>query len=233
MKIGGFQKNSMIDFPGTVACIVFTQGCNFFCPYCHNPDLVAAKPVRGNLPDETEIFTFLEKRAGLLDGVVITGGEPTLQKDLKVFCKKAKNLGYKIKLDTNGSNPKVVAELLKENLLDYIAMDIKTSPEHYHRVAPRTILPETILTTARLLMEKAPDFEFRTTCSRPFVDKDDIRIISELIKGAPRYILQHCSQNVAVLNPEFKKEDNAFFSTEEMLELQQIPAPHVDEVIIR
>ncbi|MCK5838151.1 MAG: 4Fe-4S cluster-binding domain-containing protein, partial [Desulfobacula sp.] len=112
MKIGGFQKNSLIDFPKTIACIIFTQGCNFICPYCHNPDLVAGprkeagssiKGGTGTLCDEQEIFNFLEKRKGFLEGVVITGGEPTLQKDLIAFCRKVKDMGYRLKLDSNGT----------------------------------------------------------------------------------------------------------------------------------
>lgn len=234
MKIGGFQKNSLIDFPATIACIVFTQGCNFFCPFCHNPDLVAVQAKKdGNFLDEERILEFLEKRANLLQGVVITGGEPCLQKDLATFCEKIKALGYKVKLDTNGSDPDTVEKLIDDGLVDYIAMDLKTSPEHYHRVAPRSISGDTILATARLLLGKAPQFEFRTTCARPFVDAEDIKHIAQLIQGAPRYILQHCSKNVTVLNPAFKKEDNAFFSAEEMLELKKILEPHVKEVIIR
>ena len=137
MHIGGFQKNSLIDFPGTIACIVFIQGCNFICPYCHNPDLVVSPSKKvGDLYDENKIFQFLEKRKGFLEGVVITGGEPTLQTDLLLFCEKIKQMGYKVKLDSNGTRPETVAKLLNNQLVDFISMDIKTSLENYHLVIP-------------------------------------------------------------------------------------------------
>ena len=132
MQIGGFQKNSLIDFPGTIACVVFTSGCNFICPYCHNPDL-AVGPVKGSgsLDDPDTIFSFLERRKGQLQGVAITGGEPTLQPDLVAFCQKIRKMGYKIKLDSNGTRPHVLETLLDKQLIDYLAMDIKTSLTHY------------------------------------------------------------------------------------------------------
>lgn len=236
MIIGGFQKNSLIDFPKTIACIVFTQGCNFFCPYCHNPDLVAGSPKSrgaGTLFDEKGILAFLEKRKGLLDGVVITGGEPTLQKDLKNFCTKIKEMGYRLKLDTNGSRPDLLETLLKEQLLDFVAMDIKTSLENYALVAPKTFDPKNVLACARILMKSAPAYEFRTTCSRPFISRQIIGEIGEMIHGADQYILQKCSENVQVLDPGFLKKDNTFFSDADMLELKRILDTHVSHVVVR
>jgi len=199
MNIGGFQKNSLIDFPETIACILFTQGCNFICPYCHNPDLVPGPQKRaGNLYDENKIFEFLEKRKGFIEGVVITGGEPTLQKDLMIFCKKVKKMGYKLKLDSKGK------------------FDIQK-----------------IYDSSRLLMEKAPAYEFRTTCARPFVSREIIKNIGEMISGASTYILQKCSQNVNVLDPEFLKKETHFFSDSQMLELKETIDKYVGVSVVR
>lgn len=234
MNIGGFQKNSLIDFPDTIACIVFTRGCNFICPYCHNPDLIAGPDSgSGTLYNENKIFEFLEKRKNLIQGMVITGGEPTLQKDLFSFCQKVKGLGYKIKLDTNGTCPEAVDQLLQEELVDFISMDIKTSFENYHLVVPGKFDKKQIIQTVQLLMEKAPAYEFRTTCSKPFVSKKNIKDIGEIVKGASKYILQKCSRNVKVLDPQFVKTDNNFFSEKEMLELKNIIDQYVCSSIIR
>ena len=134
MKISGIQKLTLLDFPDHVACTLFTPGCNFKCPFCHNSSLVLDLSTC-QIIDEEEIFSFLKKRVGILDGVCITGGEPTLQKDLKDFIRKIKNLGYSVKLDTNGYRPEILKELVEENLLDYVAMDIKNSISKY----PKTI----------------------------------------------------------------------------------------------
>lgn len=234
MNIGGFQKNSLIDFPGTIACIIFTQGCNFICPYCHNPDLVAGPEKRaGLLYDEDRIFEFLAKRKGLLQGVVITGGEPTLQKDLISFCQRIKTMGYKVKLDSNGTNPKVVAELFKQELVDFISMDIKTSIENYDLVTTKNFYNSRIMESIQLLMDKAPAYEFRTTCSKPFVSKEIMEDIGKTIQGASRYILQKCSRNIKVLDPKFLKDDNDFFCDEEMLELKKTIDKYVITSVVR
>jgi len=228
MHIGGFQKNSLIDFPGTIACVVFTSGCNFICPYCHNPDL-AAGPVKGvgsshdkNVYDQDQIFSFLEKRRGQLQGVAITGGEPTLQPDLLDFCQQIRKMGYKIKLDSNGTRPHILEDLLDKQLLDYLAMDIKTSLENYPLVIKGNFDVEKIHESIELIKEKAPAYEFRTTCARPFITKKIMAEIAVMVKGAQRYVLQRCSKNVQVLDPEFLKEEHHFFSQEEMQGLKAI-----------
>ena len=234
MIIGGFQKNSLIDFPETIACIVFTQGCNFFCPYCHNPDLVAGpQKGAGSLLDQDMIFDFLEKRKGLLEGVVITGGEPTLQKDLISFCSTIKQLGYKVKLDSNGSRPRVLEMLLKENLVDFISMDIKTSLDNYFLVVSKKFETDKIQESIHLLMKQAPAYEFRTTCSRPFITPQILEKIGKMVSGASRYILAKCSRNVKVLDSDFIKSDNHFFSDKEMNELKTIIDPYVVTTVVR
>ena len=234
MNIGGFQKNSLIDFPETIACILFTQGCNFICPYCHNPDLVASPQKRaGDLYDENKIFEFLEKRKGFIEGVVITGGEPTLQKDLFFFCQKIKNMGYKLKLDSNGTRPEVLAKLFKDKLVDFISMDIKTSLKNYHLVLPGKFDTSKILESIGLLMDQAPAYEFRTTCVRPFVSKKIMDDIGKMITGASKYILQKCSRDVSVLKPDFLTTDKNFFADKEMLDLQKTIDKYVAISLVR
>ena len=247
MNIGGFQKNSLIDFPQTLACVVFTTGCNFCCPYCHNPEL-AAGPVQGTGSvsgdgkgrqgmDPDEIFSFLEKRKGLLEGVVITGGEPSLQPDLLPFIQKIRKLGFQIKLDTNGTRPEVLARLLEEGLVDYTAMDIKTSLKNYPGITKgkgeKGKVAARIEESIRLIMERSPAYEFRTTCVRPFVTEPIMGEIAGMIRGADKYVLQNCSKNVRVLNPDFLEDDSHFFSTEELRALGDLIAGSVGSLEIR
>ena len=235
MNIGGFQKNSLIDFPGQIAAVVFTPGCNFICPYCHNPEL-AAGPATASEWEPDEVLAFLAKRRGLLQGVAITGGEPTLQKDLKGFCEQIKQLGYKIKLDSNGTRPKVLSDLFDGNLVDYIAMDIKTDPAHYSRIMKgrgKDQDVEKIRESVALIMDRAPAYEFRTTCVRPFVSRQIMPEIGALISGAALYILQPCSRNVDVLDPDFAKDGSHYFTDKEMDGLKTLVAPFVTEVRVR
>ncbi len=246
MYIGGFQKNSLIDFPGAIACVVFTRGCNFTCPYCHNPDLVAGSALpdgegrSGNhvsdniyIPDQEEILAFLEKRKGMIEGVVITGGEPTLQKDLGDFISKARQMGYKIKLDTNGTRPEIVEQLLDRGLADYIAMDIKTDLKHYPMVMKQPGQLDRVMESIALIMKKAPAYEFRTTCARPFVSPGIMKNIGAMIQGAASYVLQPCSRDVAVLDHNFTKEEAHFFNQEELEELKAAISPFVPNTRIR
>ena len=234
MIIGGFQKNSLIDFPETIACVVFTQGCNFKCPYCHNPDLVAGpRNGSGRSFDPAGIFQFLERRKGMLEGVVITGGEPTLQKDLVDFCRTVKAIGYRLKMDTNGTRPSMMADLLGEGLIDYVAMDIKTRPDDYPMVWPDSPDTGAIRRSIDLIMSQAPDYEFRTTCAKPFVSIEKIHEMGGLIQGAKQYILQHCSKNVTVLDPGFLKQGDPFFTQEEMETLREIANKYAAAVFIR
>jgi len=188
MQLGGFLKQSFIDFPKTISAVIFTSGCNFNCWYCHNPQLI-----NGNCSSEitiAEIYDFLKSRENFLEGVVISGGEPTLQPDLKEVIKNIKNLGYKIKLDTNGSNPEILQDLLNENLLDYVAMDIKNSLKNYNKTTKiKKSFEKEIKQSIKIIMESDVDYEFRTTFA-PEITLNDINDMALLIKGAKLFYLQ-------------------------------------------
>ena len=178
---------TMLDYPGKVACTIFTYGCNFRCPFCHNATLVIDE---ANLFSEDEILSYLNKRKGILDGVCISGGEPLLQNDIFDFIKKVKDLGLLVKLDTNGSYPDKLKEAIDSGLIDYVAMDIKTSKENYSKVADTNVNIENIEKSVSILLENKVDYEFRTTVVREMHTREDFEKISEWIKGAKRYFLQ-------------------------------------------
>lgn len=229
MKFGGFQKNSMIDYPNRISSVVFTSGCNFSCPYCHNPILVKGGDCQ---IDEHEILAFMEKRKGLLDGVVITGGEPTLQPGLAGFCRQVKQKGFDVKLDTNGSHPDVLTRLIRENLVDYIAMDIKSDSAGYEVLWGEKHDFKQILDSIDIIMTTAPEYEFRTTCLRPYVDEDIMVKMAGMIQDAPLFALQKF-RNSGVLEPSFFENGENEFSDREMLALRSIAAPFVKKCIIR
>jgi len=204
IKIGGLQKFSLIDYPGRICAIIFTQGCNFRCPYCHNPELV--DPQRyGPVFSEEEVFAFLEKRKGMLDAVSITGGEPTLQPDLEDFLQTVKNFGYLIKLDTNGSNPAVIENLIKKQLVDFWAMDVKGPLEKYRQIAGVEVDHRKIRKSMALIIAAGTENEFRTTVVRSLLDHDDLAHVAKLIKGAKSYALQ-AFVPVKALNDDFLVE---------------------------
>ncbi len=199
MIIGGFQKFSLIDYPNKISCIIFTQGCNFRCPYCHNPELIGNNPIK---IEEKEIFEFLKNRKGKIEAVVITGGEPILQEDLIEFIKKIKDMGFLVKLDSNGSNPKIIKKLIEQKLVDYFAMDIKAPLEKYKEITNSDIDPKKIKESINLIMNSKSDYEFRTTITKQ-LNKEDIIKIAKLIKGAKCYVLQQFVPSKH-LDPEFK-----------------------------
>ena len=189
MKIGGLMKLTLLDFPDKVACTIFTAGCNFKCPFCHNAFLVNTN---GDELEEEEILEFLRSRQKILDGVCITGGEPTIHPDLGDFIKKIKSeTGLLVKLDTNGANPKALKALVNDGLVDYVAMDIKNSPDKYPETAGvgENVL-EKVKESIDFLMENKVDFEFRTTVTNELHTDEDMRKIGEWIKGAPKYYIQ-------------------------------------------
>ena len=187
MKINGLLKLTLLDFPGHTACTVFFGGCNFRCPFCHNATLVRGE---GENITEEEFFKFLSKRQGLLDGVCITGGEPLLQRDIADFMRKIKEMGFEVKLDTNGSFPEKLKELCSAGLVDYVAMDIKSSIEGYSRAAGVSVNTEKIRESVNFLVGGTVDYEFRTTVAKGAVLPSDMEGIGELISGAKRYFLQ-------------------------------------------
>lgn len=190
MEIYGFQKMTLLDFPGKVACTVFTGGCNFRCPFCHNALLVTELD-KDNSYSHDEIFDYLKKRKGILDGVCITGGEPLLNKDIASFISEIKALGYSVKLDTNGSFPERLNELIEKGLIDYVAMDIKNSPERYAETAGvKNISFTEIEKSIKIIMQGRIPYEFRTTVVNEFHNVEDIESIAKLIEGASGYYLQ-------------------------------------------
>ena len=210
MKINGFQKLTLLDFPEKVACIIFTAGCNFRCPFCHNASLVTHINENQNISEEG-IFTYLEKRKGLLDGVCITGGEPLLQSDIKEFIQKIKNMGYAVKLDTNGSYPEKLNDLIENKLVDYVAMDIKNSREKYSETAGvQNLNFDNIEKSISLLLENKVNYEFRTTVTNELHTKKDIESIAHMIGGAKKYFIQNFKDSgdiVAKNMSEVKQKD--------------------------
>ena len=232
MLLGGLQKTSLIDYPGKISCVLFSAGCNFDCPYCHNPQLAQGCRVGSPFLSENRFFPWLSHRHTMLDGVVISGGEPTIQRDLFSFCRKLKQLGYPVKLDTNGSRPSVIRQLIKEELVDYIAMDIKTDPLNYSPVIQRNHDANRILSSIHIIMETAPDYEFRTTCVKPLVSEAVINNIGRRIQGAKRYALQRF-HDVNVLHPEYFQDIGQPCSEEELIGLKETAEPWVTDCIIR
>ncbi len=190
MVIKGLQKLTLLDYPGHLACTVFTGGCNFRCPFCHNASLVLGKSEEEYTADE--IFEFLEKRQGTLEGVAITGGEPLLQSDIVDFIRKIKEMGFKVKLDTNGSFPEKLVELVLLGLVDYVAIDIKNSLNKYSETVGRLGYDtERVCESIEFLMNSDVDYEFRTTVVSELHSPEDIEEIGKLIAGAKRWYLQN------------------------------------------
>ena len=209
MNIAGVQKVTLLDYPGKVACEIFTQGCNFECPFCQNSVLIPITNT-GEFSEE-EIFEYLNLRKNILDGVVITGGEPTVQKDLKGFIKKIKDLGLLVKLDTNGGNPKVLQELIDEKLVDYVAMDIKNIFNKYNITAGKKINLDNIKKSIEILKASKIDYEFRTTIIKEMHSLDDIVSICKLV-GNAKYYLQNFEDSENVIDHSLHG-----FSREELL----------------
>lgn len=231
MKFGGLQKLSMIDFPGHIAAVVFAPRCNYACPYCHNPSLLALKDSEGISAEE--VLEFLSRRTGLLDGVAVTGGEPTLSADLADFLHRVKGMGFAVKLDTNGSNPEVLRDLLEKRLLDYIAMDLKTLPERYSELvgAPFGIEPR-LKESIGIVMGSGLPYEFRTTCVRSFLSEEVVERLGRMIEGASLWSFQQCNPE-NVLKPEFFEDSPRLFSGEELARMESIAARYVTKTLVR
>ncbi|MFA5750029.1 MAG: anaerobic ribonucleoside-triphosphate reductase activating protein [Candidatus Shapirobacteria bacterium] len=226
MNIGGLEKFSLIDYPGKISAVIFTQGCNFRCPYCHNPELLS---IRKGIINEESVLIFLEKRKKQLEAVVITGGEPTLQSDLIPFLTKIKQMGYLIKLDTNGSDPEIIKKITELNLVDYVAMDIKASLDKYSEVVGVKVNKENILKSINLLIQDNIDYEFRTTITQEQLNNFDIEEIGKLLKGSKKYVLQK------YIYRENKKDLPKFtaFDDKKMIDFKIKIKPYFDEILIR
>ena len=233
VRIGGIQKQSLIDFPGKVSCVLFLTGCNLNCPYCHNPALARGEVPDPQAPNTLEFMDFLRQRRGFLDGVVISGGEPTLQVGLLHLCERIRALGYPIKLDTNGSRPGILAHLLDRGLLDYIAMDVKTHPLLYRQHVQSHCDPASFIESIRLIIESGIDHEFRTTCIKPIVSPSIIDAIAHLISGAKRFVLQQF-RNTEILHPEFFLNNRSHpYSCSELDRLKDIASRQVACCLVR
>ncbi len=235
MQIHGLNKTTLLDYPEHVAATVFTGGCNFRCPFCHNKDLVL-NPAGQPMMEEREIFNFLKKRKGIITGVCITGGEPTLQPDLKQFLMKIKEIGINIKLDTNGYRPEVLKDLVQSALVDYVAMDVKSSKKRYaeavglnHNIlADKAFIIEKIEESVSFLMQGTIPYEFRTTIVKELHTEQEIKEIGEWIAGCRSYFLQSYEENENVICPGFHA-----CTKEELLLYKKLLENHIEYVALR
>ena len=203
MFIAGMQKLTLLDFPGVVACTLFTAGCNFRCPWCHNAGLVLPEEASDRLLDSGEVLSFLQKRKGVLDGVCVTGGEPLLQAELPDFLKRVKDLGYRVKLDTNGSFPERLEALVRENLADRVAMDIKNGPSRYaETVGLRNLDLSAVTASKDFLLSDAVDYEFRTTVVRGLHTEESLLEAADWIRGAKQWFLQQFKDSGNLIHGE-------------------------------
>ena len=228
VAIGGIQKLSLVDYPGHVAAALFLSGCNMRCGYCHNPELVLPERLAPSIPVE-EAIIFLKSRVGRLDGVVISGGEPTVHEDLPVLCRMIKNLGFDVKLDTNGTHPDMVRGMIEEGTIDFIAMDVKGPLEKYVEIAVRPIDLAAIKDNVRLMVDSGISHEFRTTIVREQLEVADFEKIGELVKGAKRFALQHFRTGTTI-SPKFAGFHT--FTDEEFRAAQNIMERYVEECVI-
>ncbi len=228
IRIHGLQKLSMVDYPGKLAATVFTGGCNLRCPFCHNA-LLVTRLGESPLLDAAEVLQFLQKRRGLLDGVVLSGGEPLLQTGVVAFLQAVRDMGFAIKLDTNGCYPDALADLLERHLVDYVAMDIKNTPEKYALTTGRpTFDISPIQASIDMLRAGAADYEFRTTVVRELHSAADIREIGLWLQGAPRYFLQNFEDSGNLIAGGLHG-----FSSEEMDAMAAAAAPYFGSVHVR
>ena len=203
MKVTGIQKLTLLDYPGVVACTVFTAGCNFRCPFCHNAMLVLPEQIDNECLTDDEVFGFLQKRRGVLDGVAVTGGEPLLHADMPEFLARVKEMGYKIKLDTNGSNPELLSEIVKNKLVDRVAMDIKNAPEEYARtIGLESFDIAPVERSKEMLLSGETDYEFRTTVVKGIHTKESLIGAAKWIEGAKEYYLQQFKDSGNLILPD-------------------------------
>lgn len=229
MIISGLQKSSLLDYPSKIAAVVFTQGCNFRCPYCHNPDLLPINP-KHNEDNLEKVMTFLKTRQNKLDAVVLSGGEPTLQTDIDDFFVRVKELGFLTKLDTNGTNPECVQKLVEKNLLDYIAMDIKAPLEKYTEITGRIINIDNIRHSIEIIKSSNINYEFRTTVVKSQLSFSDFEKIGTLLNGCSKYYLQKFIPDITY-DKTFKNEMT--YSNDELVRIKELLKKYIKEVYIR
>lgn len=231
MRIGGLQKSTLVDYPGKVAATIFTLGCNFRCPFCQNPELVDPVKIKQQPQIKQEaFFDFLKSRQGLLDGVCLTGGEPLIQSDLIDFVRKIKKQGFLVKLDTNGSQPAKLKKLFQENLLDFVAMDIKSSQENYSKAVGTKVNLKNIQKSIDLIRQSKVDYEFRTTTAPGIIDKKEIEKIGQWLKGAKKFALQQFRVE-KTLDKSWQKIKP--YSDEELKEMVKIAQLYFEKVELR
>lgn len=231
MRIAGFQKMTLLDYPDKIAALIFTQGCNFACGYCHNPEMIPKIRILSEIREQDPewILAFLKTRRGMLDGVVISGGEPTLQEDLAEYMEKIKSMGFLIKLDTNGSRPEVLKTLLSQNLIDFIAMDLKATGTKYQELVKNSC-EEQITQSISLIMNGGVEYEFRSTIL-PFCHSvQDIETMGKMIQGSKRWYLQNF-RPIKTLSRIFEQQRS--FTQKELEELASIGKKYVQQVGIR
>ncbi len=228
MRIAGVQKLTLLDYPGKIACTVFLSGCNLRCPYCHNPGLVL--PEWGNESEMSvaEVLAFLERRKGKMDGVCVTGGEPTLQPELPAFLKKLRSLGFAVKLDTNGTNPEMLKALMHDGILDYVAMDIKNSPSRYAETCGGADVLFKAQESAGLLLQGAAEYEFRTTVCKPLHTERDMAEIGRWLRGTKRYFLQAFVDSGDLVSGGVQAH-----TQEELARLRQAVLPYIPNTQLR
>lgn len=230
MQVTGIQKLTLLDYPGTVACTVFTAGCNFRCPFCHNAMLVLPEQMETNYLTDGEVFDFLRKRRGVLDGVAVTGGEPLLHRDMPEFLSRIKELGYKIKLDTNGSNPALLREIVEAGLVDRVAMDIKNAPESYaETIGFEHFDLAPVEESKSFLLEGSVDYEFRTTVVRGIHTKESLIGAAKWISGAKEYYLQQFKDSGSLV----MGEGLSAYDEKQMHELAEAVREYVPTVEVR
>ncbi|RLF57909.1 MAG: anaerobic ribonucleoside-triphosphate reductase activating protein [Thermoplasmata archaeon] len=226
MNIGGFQETSLLDYPGKVAAIIWTTGCNFRCPFCYNPDLVFEKT--DNVSVE-HILSFLDARKGKIDALSISGGEPFLQRDLKDFILQVKNRGYLVKVDTNGSFPDRLKEFLDEGLIDYLSMDVKATKNKYKEITGVSVDIDDISTSIGLIKDYAADYEFKTTVIPKFHQMEDIVEIAGWLKGSKKYFLQQFKSDTSIISSETFSR----YSKEELLNMCELVKPYFEKCHVR
>ena len=233
MMFSAIQKFTLLDYPGKTSCIAFTPGCDFRCGYCHNPEFVLPEKIQkisASFIAEETFYHFLEKRRGLLDGVVISGGEPTIMHGLLACMKRIKEMGFLVKLDTNGNRPHIIQEAIDAKVVDYVAMDIKTIPEKYPELVGKNAQPGNIRESIDILVHSGVEYEFRTTVVKSIHDENMLHSMAEKIRGASVWHLQRFRPQ-KTLDPDFSKESS--YSAHEMARIAKELEKYVEKIGIR